>query len=144
MKVVYITAYRSLEPFKVALESCAAIGQFYFNKNHGGVRDKSILSLHMNPDQQSIYAVKEIVHILKTTDSDVLVDADALQNALALFNVGSYRKSWGVTDEMVKRIYEVVYDPKAPHRAEILQGITEALRLQDLYSRMPEVHEKGN
>lgn len=138
--VVYITAHKSLAPFKEALNSCSTIGQCY--KNY----DKNILSLppHINPDQQSTYAVKEIINILKSTENDVLVDADALQNTLALFNVAPYRKAWGVTDDMMKRIYEVVYDPKTPHRAEIVQGITEALRLQDLYSRTKELHESGD
>ena len=135
--VVYITTHESLNAFKTALLSCADIGQFACDKK------KDILPLSMRADQV-YFAVKEIVHNLKQTENDVLVDADALQNALALFNIAPNRKAWGITDNMMNRIYEVVYDPKSPHRAEIVQGITEALRLQDLYSRTKESNESGD
>ncbi|MBI3590851.1 MAG: hypothetical protein HY094_05670 [Candidatus Melainabacteria bacterium] len=137
--VVYITTYKSLNPFKMALLSCSEIGQFAFDKE----KDKNILSLPIQPEQQVDFAVREIIYNLKHTGNDVVVDADALQSALAFFNVIPYRKAWGITEDMMKRIYEIVYDPRAPHRAEIVQGITNALRLQDIYSRTEELKEPG-
>ena len=136
--VVYITAQRSFLSFKEALESCSSMGQFFFNKQYV---DRNIVSLQVQ-ERQTDPVVREITQYLKNTNSDVVVDSDSLQNSLALFNVKFYRKAWGVTDEMMDRIYEVIYDPRAPHRAEIVQGITEALRLQDLYSRTVEIQEQ--
>lgn len=133
--VIYITTYKTLNPFKLALFSCSEIGQCAFDKS----RNKDLRVLNMQPNQ----VAREITHVLKHTESEIVVDADALQNALALFNIIPNRKAWGITDDMMKRVYEVVYDPKAPHRAEIVQGITQALILQDIYSRTEEIHEPG-
>ena len=136
--VVYITTQRSLQAFKEALESCSNIGQFFFNSQQATNRNITVLQV---TEHQTNPAVQEITNKLKYTQNDVVVDADSLQNSLALFNARFYRKAWGITDEMMSRLYEIVYDPKAPHRAEIVQGITEALRMQDLYCRTVEMQE---
>ena len=56
-----------------------------------------------------------------------IIDADSLENSLAIIN--EYKNCWKITDELVEKLYVVVYDPEMPTRAEILQDIKEALKV---------------
>lgn len=78
-----------------------------------------------------------IRHVLRTSEGPVFVDATTCSSSLALLN--RYKTSWRITDEVVEKLYTVVYDKENPEKAELVQDIEEALRLLEKYQRIKNI-----
>ena len=85
------------------------------------------------------YSIKAIVDFLKNRDENLVIDTVAFESALA--TIGAYKNVWGLTDDMMEKLYEIVYDPYLPERAEVEQNICEALKLASEYSKTVEIQE---
>ena len=136
--VVFLTTRSHIDQFRSALVSCARMGEI----RSEFIDKASIRCLPLKPDE-SAPLVQEVIHTLKRTNYDLYLDGVSFQHALALLGIGSYRTAWGVDEAMLKRLYEVVYDPLSCDRAEVVQNIGEALKLLGEYSSSLETHETG-
>ncbi len=70
---------------------------------------------------------------LQEAEKIVFVDAQAFENALALVNEN--KKAWNIADDVVEKLFLVVYDPEKPERAEVVQDIKEAFDLIGRFDR---------
>ena len=136
--VVFLTTRTHFEQFRKALASCSQLGEI-----RPELIDKSkVRCLPLKPDELAPL-VQEVIHTLKRTDYDLYLDGVSFQHALALLGIGSYRTAWGIDEAMLNRLFEVIYDPLSPDRAEIVNNISDALKLLDEYSSSLETHEIG-
>lgn len=70
---------------------------------------------------------RQIKKALQEAQKAVIVDASSLENALAIIN--EYKGCWNITDDVIEKLFMVVYDTENPDRAEIIQNIKEAFNL---------------
>ena len=123
------------EDFLIALKSCEERG-----KIPQGLADPNTITFledpkkrmgeyQARPDQSEL----KIKQALSQSEGAVVVDALGLENGLAVLN--SYKDKWDVTDDIVDKLYIVVYDPLRPHRAEIVRDIKEALVLLEKFDK---------
>ena len=139
---IFLTTRGVSHGFIKALQSCEAISQI---PPHSVERDNiQYLPFEINiengldPREISL-AAQNITRLLKGSNRDVYVDTVALTPALALLN--RYGKYWGVDELMLSRLYQVVYDPLFPERAEVIDTIQQALYLLQEYSSSIETQE---
>ena len=76
---------------------------------------------------------KQIRKALREAERAVIVDANSLENALALIN--EYKGCWNITDEVIDKLYLVVHERENPDNAEVVQGIKEAFKLLEKFDR---------
>ena len=82
-------------------------------------------------------AAKAILDKLKSTEKALFVDAVSLAPALVLIN--TYKTKWGITDDIVDKLYNIVYDEENTERATVVRDITEALQLIEQYNETRQV-----
>lgn len=76
---------------------------------------------------------REIKKALSEAERSVIVDAEALDNALAIIN--QYKSAWKISDEVVEKLFLIVYDRENPKRVEVVQDIKEAFQLLEKFDR---------
>lgn len=76
---------------------------------------------------------QEIKKALNEAERTVIVDAEAFDNALAI--ISQYKNAWNISDEVVEKLFLIVYDKDNPQRAEVVQDIKEAFRLLEKFDR---------
>ncbi len=76
---------------------------------------------------------RHIKKALQEAQRAVIVDANSLENALALIN--EYKGPWNIDDDVVEKLIMVVYDEENPNKAEIVLDIKEALKLLEKFDR---------
>ena len=105
----------------------------------GFLCEKNIQSLPFTPqkNQDVTFVAKQILNKLKTAERILFVDAVTFAPALALLN--SYKEKWGITDDVVEKLHNIVYDEDDPDRATVVRDITEALQLIERYHETKQV-----
>ena len=76
---------------------------------------------------------REIKKALSEAERAVIVDVEALDNALAIIN--QYKSAWNISDEVVEKLFLIVYDKNNPERVEIVQDIKDAFQLLEKFDR---------
>ncbi len=118
-----------------ALKSCEQKG-----KIHKAFIDPSTINFSPDSVSKTIDRLRNIHQEawqikckLQEAERIIFVDAQAFENALALINEN--KKVWNIADDVVEKLFLVVYDPEKPERAKIIQDIKEAFDLIGKFDR---------
>ena len=122
--------------FVMALKSCEQnkkIQPGYINYNQIKFLPNIPFSTEGGRARNIDIEARQIRKALQETERIVIVDANSLENALALIN--EYKGCWNITDEVIDKLYMVVHDREKPDSAEIVQSIKEAFKLLEKFDR---------
>jgi hypothetical protein len=142
LKPVYLTTRGVPHGFINALISCEKLSQI----PPGSVDSGNVIRLPFEVDctgeikpRDLTLAANATGRMLRQKSLEVYVDLVVLAPVMAL--IDAYGRKWGLGEDEFMRLHQVVYDPYAPERAEVVDTISDGLRLLENYTSSMEIQE---